>query len=497
MSPAAFVIADIVVGVVLCVGGLIAWRRRPTLWEGRILLVAGVTWFAGAVVPGAELLHRGALVHLHLGHPTGRLLRPLAVAAVVLAWVASLIESLGRNPWVTLVVALLVVVAAVDLHVHTTGPARKASVPGLRAALAFAAVLVAGAANRLLGWHADLAVAVGYDVVVAALAIFLLIDLLRGAWTDDTIADLVQHVSARAQPDELEKELRRALGDKSAQLAYRSPTGGYVDGHGRPIPDRARVGRTILPLDDLAEPAAVIIHGATAGGDPTLIAGARAVAGLAVANDRLDAEIRARLAEVQASRRRVVEAADVERRRFAQELARAEHALLDEVEAHLAALPRAEAAPALEELAGLRTDLRELSRGLRPPALSDGGLAAALPAVADRSPVPVSMRIDDRRYPPAVEAALYFVCTEGLTNVARHADARTVDLVVETVGNDVVATLTDDGHGTADPARGTGLRGLTDRIAALGGRLTVAPATGGGTVLTARIPLVDSQREHP
>jgi signal transduction histidine kinase len=109
----------------------------------------------------------------------------------------------------------------------------------------------------------------------------------------------------------------------------------------------------------------------------------------------------------------------------------------------------------------------------------------------------VSLRISDRRYPPAVEAALYFVCTEGLTNVARHADARTVDLAVQTLGNDVVATLTDDGHGMADPARGTGLRGLTDRIAALGGRLTVAPATGGGTVLTARIPLADSQREHP
>jgi len=174
----------------------------------------------------------------------------------------------------------------------------------------------------------------------------------------------VQHVSARSQPDELEKELRRAVGDKTAQLAYRSPTGGYVDGHGRPIPDRARVGRTVVPLDDLAEPAAVIIHGGTAGGDPRLIAGARAVAGLAVANDRLDAEIRARLVEVRASRRRVVEAADVERRRFARELAHAEHNLLDDVEAHLAALPRAEAAPALEELAGLRQDLRELSRGL-------------------------------------------------------------------------------------------------------------------------------------
>ena len=88
MSPAAFLTTDIVVGAVLTICGLIAWRRRPRLWEGRVLLVAGVTWFAGALLPGAELLHRGALVHLHLGHPTGRLLRPLAVAAVAIAWVA-------------------------------------------------------------------------------------------------------------------------------------------------------------------------------------------------------------------------------------------------------------------------------------------------------------------------------------------------------------------------------------------------------------------------
>jgi glucose-6-phosphate-specific signal transduction histidine kinase len=104
----------------------------------------------------------------------------------------------------------------------------------------------------------------------------------------------------------------------------------------------------------------------------------------------------------------------------------------------------------------------------------------------------VTLRVDHRRYPPAVEAALYFLCTEGLTNVARHANARTVDLVVESVGNFVVATLTDDGLGTADPSRGTGLRGLTDRVAALGGRLTVGQTTGGGTVLAARIPLVES-----
>jgi hypothetical protein len=232
MNPTAFLITDIGVGAVLMICGLIAWRRRPRLREGPILLLAGATWFAG-FLPGIELLHRGALVHLHLGHPTGRLLRPLAFGAVVIAWIAAVIESLGRNPWVTLAVALLIVVSAVDLHAHTSGPACKASVPALRAALAFAAMLVASSANRLLGWHVDLAIALGYDAVVAALAIFLLFDLLRGAWTDDALADLVQHVGAQPAPSGLEKELRRALGDNSAQLGYRSPVGTLTARGGR------------------------------------------------------------------------------------------------------------------------------------------------------------------------------------------------------------------------------------------------------------------------
>jgi signal transduction histidine kinase len=488
MNRTVLLTVDLVVGGVLTICGLIAWRCRPKLWEGRILLIVGATWFIG-FLPGAEFLHRGALVHLHLGHPTGKLRRPFAVATVAIAWIAAVIESLGRNPWVTLGVAGFVVIAAVDLHRNTLGPARKASVPGLRAALAFAGVLVASSANRVLGWHADLAIAIGYDVVIAALAIFLFHDLLRGAWTDDTLADLVQQVGARPVAGGLEKELCRALGVNSAQIAYRAETGGYVDGQGRPILEQVGDRRFVLSLDEAGQPGAVIIHGPVRDDDQTLLEGARAVAGLAIANTRLDSEIRALLYQVQASRRRIVEAADIERQRFAQDLSRVEHVFLDEIGAHLTALPQAVAASALEELAGLRTDMRELSRGLRPVALSDGGLAAALPAVARRSPVPVRVRVEDRRYPPAVEAALYFLCIEGLTNVARHADAQSVALDVGTVGDAVVATVTDDGNGTADPSRGTGLQGLTDRIAALGGRLTLGTAAAGGTELTARIPL--------
>lgn len=487
-AATALIVADVIVGIALLFCGVLAMRRRPRLWEGAVMLLAGVTWFAG-FLPGAALLHRGALVHLHLGHPTGRIRRPLAVVTVVASYLAAVIESRTISPWLTIGVAVLVAASAFDVHGHTSGPVRKAAVPALRAALAFAAMLVLSSANRLLGWRADLVIALAYDVVVAALVIFLLVDLLRGAWTDDTLADLVHNVGERAEPGGLESELRRALGDRTAQLAYRNVAGDYVDGRGRPVPVRAVGGRFVVPLDDQPEPAAVIIHGTAPSDDQTLVAGARTVARLAVANERLDAEIRARLDDVEASRRRIVEAADVERQRFAEELAQAEHRLLDEVEAHLRSLPLTEATPALEELAGLRSDLRQLSAGLRPTALAEGGLAAALPAVARRSPVPVSLSVGAARYPPAVEGALYFLVTEGLTNVARHADASHVELTVRTVGGNAVVTLSDDGKGGADPSRGTGLRGLADRIAALGGQLTVTDEAGGGTVLVAGIPL--------
>ena len=120
--------------------------------------------------------------------------------------------------------------------------------------------------------------------------------------------------------------------------------------------------------------------------------------------------------------------------------------------------------------------------------LDDGGLAAALPVLAAACPCPVELRVDVGRLAPPVEAALYFVCSEAVTNIAKHAQASHAVITLMSRGDDVVATIVDDGSGDIDPRRGTGLRGLTDRVEALGGRLTVQSSTGGGTAVMAEVP---------
>jgi hypothetical protein len=155
------------------------------------MLLSGGTWLLGTLVPAALLLHRGPLVHLHISYPTGRLRRVLAVATVVIAYLTAVVEPLARNDWLTLVVAGLVSLAAVDVFARTTGPARKAGRRALAAALAFAGVLALGAVDRLAGWGAAPAMLLLYDAVIATVAIVLLLDLLFGRWVDATVADLV------------------------------------------------------------------------------------------------------------------------------------------------------------------------------------------------------------------------------------------------------------------------------------------------------------------
>jgi signal transduction histidine kinase len=190
-----------------------------------------------------------------------------------------------------------------------------------------------------------------------------------------------------------------------------------------------------------------------------------------------------------------VEAGDEQRRRLAAELAAGAECRLVEVERLLHDLEaRADAAaPAglselRDEVRGALAELDDFSQGIRPPALDAGGLRAAIPVLAERATVPVSVDVDVDRLPPAVEAAVFFFCSESLANVAKHAHATRAS--VDVVGDDghVVATVADDGVGGADP-HGSGLRGLADRIEALGGTMEVADLAGGGTHLIARVPV--------
>jgi signal transduction histidine kinase len=143
---------------------------------------------------------------------------------------------------------------------------------------------------------------------------------------------------------------------------------------------------------------------------------------------------------------------------------------------------------AVTELDAALSELRELARGIHPGVLSDHGLEPALSALADRAPLPVEVDAGVERLPQAVESAAYFTVAEALTNVAKYAHAHAASVSVAAVNGHVVVEVRDDGVGGADPTRGTGLRGLADRVAALGGRLDVDSPSGAGTRLRAEIP---------
>ena len=214
---------------------------------------------------------------------------------------------------------------------------------------------------------------------------------------------------------------------------------------------------------------------------------------------RLNAELQARLEELAASRTRIVTAGDVERRRLERNLHDGAQQRLVTLSLSLrAASAKLESDPAgartvltdaRDELALALEELRELARGLHPAVLTDRGLRAAVEMLADRAPVPVEIAdVLDERLPEPVEAAAYYLIAEALTNVTKYANASTVHVRVAVIDANVVVEVSDDGIGGADAAGGSGLRGLADRVEALGGSLEVVSPPGGGTSLRAEVP---------
>ncbi len=492
------VVADGVVGLVLVTCGFVAWERRGESRVGPLMTLSGYTWFAGNLWPQLLYLHRGPLVHLHISYPTGRLRRRLAQATVAAAYVDAIVEPIARNDVVTLVLAAFVAAAALDGYLRTSGTARRAGAPGLAAALAFAGVLAFGAVERLAGWGLDRESLWAYDIVIASLAVVLLVDLLRGRWAEAVVADLVVDLGKRADTRTLRDELGRALGDRSLVLGYWLPEEAhYVDDAGRPVelPDPG-AGRAVTPIAHDGEPIAVLVHDEAVLEDAALVDAVASAARMAVANARLQAEVRARVLELAASRRRIVEAADAQRRRLERELrAGAEQrlaavaAILDETRAAVGGPAATTLAETEDELRKARAELHDFAQGIHPAALTDGGLSAALPDLALRAGLPVELEISVGRLDQAIEAAVYFLCSEALTNGAKHAQATGMAVSVTQSPGRLLVEIADDGAGGADPAKGTGLRGLADRIEALGGRLSVESLPRQGTRLRAEIPV--------
>jgi signal transduction histidine kinase len=263
-----------------------------------------------------------------------------------------------------------------------------------------------------------------------------------------------------------------------------------IDGLGR--------GRATTLIDRKGEHVAVLLHDPSLRDEPELLSGATAAAGIAIENGRLQAELRARLEELRGSRARVIDAGQKERQRLERNLHDGAQQRLIALSLELSLLEqRLEADPdairrldeARREIALSLEELRDVARGIHPAVLSGHGLQVALESIAARASIPVRLTVELKgRLHERLEVVAYYVVSESLANIAKHAHATGATVDVGREDGQMVVEVVDDGIGGADTERGSGLRGLADRVEALGGRLRIWTPRGGGTRLRAEIP---------
>jgi signal transduction histidine kinase len=502
-------VADLGVGLVFFVCGLVIWTRRESR-TGPLLAAAGFFWFLGTFAASGDsgyadfgalflTLHRGPLVHALLSYPNGRLEHRAEQAAVAVAYVLSAMPEVGGTPGAGIVLAVIVLGVGAYRFARATGPARRARATAAIAIAAFSAVLLVSGLARAAGSGAalDRGVLWAYDIVLAGVAVGLTLDLILGRWVSATVTGLVVDLGETTEAGTLRDRLADALGDRSLALGYRLDTGVYVDDRGRELELPEEGGdRRVTTVTDGGEAVAALVHDAAVLASPDLIRSVAAAARIAVVNARLQAAVLRQVDELEASRRRIVEAGDAERRRLEGELREGAEQRLVDVEtlldeaAHRAqggiAVMLAETQAKLEQT---RSELREFARGIHPRVLTDRGLAASLAELAERSATPVELRVPDVRYAAPVEAAAYFVCSEALANIGKYAEASGAVVGITERDGLLVVAVSDDGKGGASLDKGSGLRGLADRLEVLHGRLTVTSPGGEGTQLVAEIPL--------
>jgi signal transduction histidine kinase len=313
------------------------------------------------------------------------------------------------------------------------------------------------------------------------------------------VGELIARVGAAPKRGELRDELARALGDPTLDLVYWLPEAGrFVNATGQPVDvSEPGPGRGVTKIERDGECVAAIVHDVLV--LDTQLDAVGAAASLALENERLDAELRARVEELRASRSRMFRVGLEERRRLERDLHDGAQQRLVSMALNMRlARDRLRDDPgsaeglldgAAEELEAALDELRELARGIHPAVLTDRGLDAALETLANRAPVPVELeRLPGGRLPESIELAAYFVVAEALTNVAKYASASHATVNVERRNGRLLVEVADDGVGGADAEKGTGLRGLVDRLAVIEGRLEVDSAPGQGTTIRARIP---------
>jgi signal transduction histidine kinase len=545
--PALAVVNGVVTVAFVLTGALMAQYREQRA-NGRLLAATGVAWSGvwldGWDVPVLSMVAlfcpaiyvvTAGLVLLRYPAPRLATARERAFIVVLFVWLLAIylasaltagmgsLGNLGQRPyrpeplfpaeaaafvrtadWVgavvlgTVFVGLLVVKAR-----RTRGLDRGELVPVLIGAVATGISMLSYRVGKVLAESDESVTALRLVHAIALLAVPVAFAgaALRRRLERGAVADVVAGLSGAATVEEVRDRLRRALRDDSLEVLYWVPEErSYVDTEGHPVddpPDEHAPGRLVVAVRaGDGEPLALVLADPALGRHGRLVEAAVSAGALALENARLQAGIRAQLEQVRASRARIVEAGLAERRRLERDLHDGAQQRLLALTMQLGAVRTAVDDDATRQLvdaarADLRqavAELRDLARGLHPAVLSQAGLGPALESVAERLPVAVRLDVPAERYPPTVETAAYFLACEAMTNAAKHAGADQVRVTVHAADGRLCVEVQDDGVGGAAPSGGSGLTGLHDRVAALGGSLVVDSPPGSGTRIAASIP---------
>jgi signal transduction histidine kinase len=516
------------------ISGSLAWWRRPESRLGPLMIatafVMALTALQWSSVPALhsfghllDMVPSAMFLHVFLAYPTGRLeTRPrqvIVIAAYVNVVVLQLAKILlGGNPDSLLAItsepalaarieqvqlitmSVLLVTGTVLLFVRrpSAGGTRRRPVTLLvdtfgLALIALAVLYVAG----LRGWSQIETVR---HIAFAALGlapVAFLLGLLDARLARTDVGALLMELRAHPAGD-LREPLARALHDPSLTLAYWLPQyGTWADQEGRAVTLRgAEDGRATRVINRDDEPIIALEFDRSLEDERELLDAVAAAAGIALENNRLQVELRARLQELQGSRARVVDAGQKERQRLERNLHDGAQQRLVALSLELGLLAGGAGGETSERLLRAKREvsvsldeLRDVARGIHPAVLTGHGLAVALESLAAQAAVPVELEVAvDGRLPERVEVAAYYVVSESLTNIAKHAHATVASVHVTPSADTVVVEVVDDGVGGADTERGTGLRGLADRVEAVGGRLRIWSPAGHGTRLEAEFP---------
>jgi signal transduction histidine kinase len=475
---------DIATGLAFVVAAAVARGSSAERW---LMAVVGVAWLTASLLPAAGSLHQAVLVVSLVAFPAGRVRGPsrwlLAGLAVPVGF--GLLPQIG----------VAAVFALVGLLLLVEGRRDAAAGYPMVAAVAVAAVLGSSwSVSRLRAEAFDPSVAlVGYELVLLAVAAAFPVAAQAVIRSRARLADRLLADERLAGLEGFAVVLGRVLSDPSVQVfRWHDANAGYVDERGRSVPTGGGERRW-LTVADADEPVAVVAHQSPALDDPATAEAVTAAVRLALRHERLQHEQQQQLAELEASRARIVAAADRERERAAAQLREDVGVSLELAESELSAVRTAARDSAVVEsldivvgeLVAAQTEIVELVAGVPPAQLGSGRLQEALQALAQRSPIPVSVTVAaDAASGQDTETALFYVCSEALANAVKHADAKRIGITVRRVNGAVEAVISDDGRGGADPT-GSGLQGLADRLAILNGRLRVDSPPGAGTTVTA------------